>query len=53
MTNKMAARALINLRARIAKLWQFKARKVDKIKEDDPKRVFSDAAKNGTIFSCN
>ena len=51
-----------NLRARIVKLWRFKARKVDKIKEDDclaflslfyGERVSSDAAKNGTIFSSN
>ena len=48
--------------ARIAKLWRFKARKVEKLLEEDRlaifkpslwRRVFSDAAKNGTIFSRN
>ena len=49
-----------NLRARIAKLWQFKPQKVEKLHEDDCLAIFkpglwqtnfSDAVKNGTIFS--
>ena len=51
--------------ASIAELWQFKARKVEKLQEEDRlaifiessliygEQVFSDAVKNGTIFSRN
>ena len=49
-----------NLQARIAELWRFKVRKLEKNEEDDRpaifkpgKQVFSDAAKNVTIFSSN
>ena len=50
------------LLARIAKLCQFKARKVKKLQEEDCLAIFkpdlrrmgfSDVAKNGTIFSRN
>ena len=52
----------LNPRARIAKLWRFKALKVEKFDEEDLLAIFkpglwqmdfSDAAKNGTIFSRN
>ena len=51
-----------NLRARIAKLWRFKARKLEKDEKDDSLAIFkpglwwtgfSDVAKNGTISSSN
>ena len=53
----MAAR-IFKIGARIAELWGFKARKVKKLQEEDHlvvfgERVFSDVAKNGTIFRRN
>ena len=49
-----------NLRARIAELWRFKTRKVEKTSQrklfshlEACEQVFSDAAKNGTVFSRN
>ena len=45
--------------ARIVELWRFKSRKVEKLQEEDHlaifygERVFSDAAKNSTIFGRN
>ena len=60
MTSDMSASFKIGVK--IAKLWRFKAQKVKKLQKEDRLTIFkprlwqmgfSDAAKNGTIFSRN
>ena len=50
MMNKMAAKSF-NLRARIAKLWRFKARKLEK-DEDDRLAIFKPGLRRTVFFGC-
>ena len=51
MTSKMAARDF-KIRARTAKLWRFKARKVKKLQEEDHLAIFKPDLWQMVFFGC-
>ena len=52
MMNKMSARVLTYELRRIIKLWQFKAQKVEKVKEDDHLAIFTPSLWQMGIYGC-